>query len=109
GHEVPDPTQGVLQDVHWSVGLFGYFPTYSIGNIYAACLDRAMRRSLPDCDEMIRSAQVGPILEWMRVNVHSHGRTLTADDLIARATGEAVSTGPLLTYLENKYQALYQL
>ncbi|MEM7505404.1 MAG: carboxypeptidase M32 [Pseudomonadota bacterium] len=109
GRDVPDPSLGVLQDVHWSVGLFGYFPTYSLGNIYAACLDKAMRRALPDCDEMVRTAQVAPILGWMRANIHAHGRTLPAEELIRHATGEASSTGPLLDYLETKFSALYQL
>lgn len=109
GREVPDPSQGVLQDVHWSVGLFGYFPTYSLGNIYAACLDQAMRQALPDRDEMVRRAETAPILDWMRENIHVHGRMLSATDLIAQATGAAPSTEPLLSYLEAKYGELYRL
>jgi carboxypeptidase Taq len=107
GLEVPDPSLGVLQDVHWSVGLFGYFPTYSLGNIYAACLDKAMRRALPDCDAMVRAAETGPILEWMRAHIHASGRLLPAAELIEQATGEAPSTAPLLEYLEAKFGALY--
>lgn len=109
GAEVPDVSLGVLQDVHWSVGLFGYFPTYSLGNIYSACLDKAMRKALPDREAMIRSAETAPILDWLRKNIHQEGRLYSAPDLIQRATGEAPSGTPLLDYLEAKFSDLYAL
>jgi carboxypeptidase Taq len=109
GLKVPDPSLGVLQDVHWSAGLFGYFPTYSLGNVYGACLDRAMRRDLPERDAMVRAAETGPILDWMRSRVHAQGRLLAAPALIEQATGEAPSAEPLLDYLEAKFGALYDL
>ncbi|WP_136658155.1 carboxypeptidase M32 [Nitratireductor sp. XY-223] len=109
GETVPDPSLGVLQDVHWSIGLFGYFPTYSLGNIYAACLDKAMRRDLPGRDAMVQAAETGPILDWMREKIHKRGRLLPAPQLIAEATGEAPSAQPLLDYLEAKFGALYGL
>lgn len=109
GREIPDPSLGVLQDVHWSVGLFGYFPTYSLGNIYAACLNKALREAVPGIDDMVRAAETRPILDWMRETVHSRGRLLPAEALIAEATGAAPSTAPLLDYLTAKYGALYQL
>ncbi|MEM6464468.1 MAG: carboxypeptidase M32 [Pseudomonadota bacterium] len=109
GETVPDPSLGVLQDVHWSVGLFGYFPTYSLGNIYSACLDSAMRADLPDWDAMVRAAETQPILDWLRERIHAKGRLLPAPELIAQATGEAPSAKPLIAYLEDKFSALYDL
>lgn len=109
GQSVPDPGMGVLQDVHWSAGLFGYFPTYSIGNIYAACLDQAMRRDLPDRDSLVRSGTNAPILEWLRERIHGKGRLLDAPKLIEEATGQAPSTRPLLDYLDTKFGELYDL
>ena len=109
GRNVPDPSLGVMQDVHWAVGLFGYFPTYSLGNIFAACLDKAMRVDLPDRDEMVQAAETRPILEWMREKIHVKGRLLPAPALIEQATGEKPSAAPLLDYLETKFGALYGL
>ncbi len=109
GLKVPDPSLGVLQDVHWSLGLFGYFPTYSLGNIYSACLDKAMRKALPDRDAMVREAQTQPILDWLRSNIHVKGRVLSAPALIEQATGEAPSAEPLMEYLNAKFGALYDL
>jgi carboxypeptidase Taq len=105
GLAVPHAALGVLQDVHWAAGLFGYFPTYSLGNIYAACLDRAMRRDLPERDRMVREGAFGEILGWLRMRIHEKGRLLPAPELIAEAAGEPPSPGPLLDYLEAKFAA----
>lgn len=109
GVDVTDPSLGVLQDVHWSAGLFGYFPTYSLGNLYAACLDRAMVSEMSDRDERVEAARTGPILDWMRDKVHARGRMLRAPALIEEATGAPPSAAPLLDYLEAKFGALYGL
>ncbi|MBY8977506.1 carboxypeptidase M32 [Rhodobacteraceae bacterium NNCM2] len=109
GLKVTDPSLGVLQDVHWSVGLFGYFPTYSLGNIYAACLDAAMRSDIPDRDDLVRAGGTEPILEWLRQRIHKRGRVLPAQDLIEEATGTVPSVAPLMSYLNEKYTALYGL
>ncbi|MEO4040201.1 carboxypeptidase M32 [Hoeflea sp. CAU 1731] len=109
GKAPPDARLGVLQDVHWSAGLIGYFPTYSLGNIYSACLDEAMRADLTDRDAMVRAGETAPILDWLRERVHSRGRLLAPQDLIAEATGKAPSTRPLIDYLETKFGALYDL
>lgn len=109
GLDVPDASLGVLQDVHWSLGLFGYFPTYSLGNIYSACLDRAMLADMPDREAMIRSAETQPILDWLRDRIHAKGRVLPAPDLIEQATGEVPTAQPLIDYLEAKFSALYDL
>lgn len=109
GDTVPDASLGVLQDVHWSLGLFGYFPTYSLGNIYSACLDRAMRADLPDRDAMVSTGEMQPILDWLRARIHVKGRLLPVTDLVTQATGARPSVEPLITYLEEKFGALYEL
>ncbi len=109
GREVPHAGLGVLQDVHWSAGLFGYFPTYALGNIYAACLDAAMARDLPGQETMIAQAETGPILAWLRDRIHAKGALLPAPALIEEATGAPPSAAPLLDHLEAKFGALYGL
>ena len=109
GLEVQDVKLGVLQDVHWSVGLFGYFPTYSLGNIYSACLDEAMRKDMPDRDVDIAKGETGQTLHWLREKIHHKGKLLSAEALIQSATGAAPSAKPLVAYLENKFGELYEL
>ncbi len=107
GLEVHSDAQGVLQDVHWSLGLFGYFPTYTLGNVYAGCLHAAMRRDLPDLDEALAAGSAAPATEWLAEKVRRHGGLYAPRDLIERATGALVSEEPLLAYLEEKFGALY--
>ncbi len=109
GTPVDRPSNGVLQDVHWSAGLIGYFPTYALGNVYAGCLWAAIRRTLGDLDVMIRSGEVAPIINWLRQNIHQRGSILMPRDLIAEATGAAPTEEPLLAYLESKFSGLYAL
>ncbi|MEN0041566.1 MAG: carboxypeptidase M32, partial [Pseudomonadota bacterium] len=109
GLAVPDAAHGVLQDVHWSVGLFGYFPTYSLGNIYAAQLNLALRETVPDLDEQIAAGDTSAILAFLRERVHSKGSLLEPADLMEQASGQRVSSEPLLDYLEAKYSTLYGL
>lgn len=109
GVAVDRPANGVLQDVHWSVGLFGYFPTYALGNVYAGCLDRALRAAVPDLDTALSRGDASPAVEWLRENVQRHGGLLPPAELIATATGAPVSEAPLLDYLEAKFSAIYAL
>ncbi len=109
GVGVDRPANGVLQDVHWAVGLFGYFPTYALGNVYAGCLDRAMRAAVPDLDEALARGDAAPGVEWLRENVQRHGGLLPPRRLIEQATGAAPTPGPLLDYLETKFSAIYGL
>ncbi len=109
GVTVIRPSQGMLQDVHWSVGLFGYFPTYSLGNVYAGCLDQAMRAAVPDLDAHLARGDARPGTEWLRANVQSHGGLFTPVEVITRACGFAPHEGPLLDYLEAKFRAIYRL
>ncbi|KFI33092.1 peptidase M32 [Haematobacter missouriensis] len=109
GQQITRPSQGVLQDVHWPVGLFGYFPTYALGNVYAGCLHSAMRRDLPQLDGDLERGDLAAALHWLKEAVQRHGGLYEPRDLIARATGEPPSEGPLLDYLEAKFGRLYDL
>jgi carboxypeptidase Taq len=109
GLEVDHAANGVLQDVHWSVGLFGYFPTYTLGNVYAGCLFDALRDAVPDWEQALAEGDVSRLTRWLRESVQRHGGLRTARDTILHATGTPPSEAPLLDYLETKYAALYGL
>ncbi|WP_371060115.1 carboxypeptidase M32 [Rhodosalinus sp. 5P4] len=109
GQQVTRPSEGFLQDVHWSVGLFGYFPTYTLGNVYAGCLHAAIRRDLPALDEDLARGDPSAATAWLAERVQRHGGVLEPRDLIMRATGEPPSEAPLMDYLETKFGALYGL
>lgn len=109
GLTVDKPSNGCLQDVHWSVGLFGYFPTYTLGNVYAGCLNEAMRQAVPDLDGQLSKGDTAAATTWLRENVQCHGGLYEPKELIERATGAAPSVEPLLRYVETKFRALYQL
>jgi len=109
GLAVPEPRLGVLQDVHWSAGLFGYFPTYSLGNIYSAELHAALRRAVPDLDGLLAIGELRPVIDWLRDNIHLRGRLLSPRALIAATCGHEPTEAALLDYLERKYRALYRL
>jgi len=100
---------GVLQDVHWSVGYFGYFPTYMLGNLYCAQLFATLRKALPNLDEQITSGQFAPLLEWLRSNVHQQGAAVEPVELIQQVTGEAPNSQYFVDYVRTKYADIYQL
>lgn len=106
GIKPPRPSLGFLQDVHWSCGLFGYFPTYSLGNLIAAQMLEALHRDFGGrdaFDSQIERGEFAPIREWLRQKVHAHGRALTPEQLVQQATGESLSSGPFLRYVRAKY------
>ncbi len=109
GFAVDKASNGVLQDVHWSVGLFGYFPTYSLGNVYAGCLNEAMRAHLPDLDTQLSRGETGEATNWLRQNLQRHGGLYAPRDVIEMASGQAPTETPLLTYLEDKFKGIYGL
>ena len=109
GYAVDKPSNGCLQDVHWSVGLFGYFPTYSLGNVYAGCLHRALRAAVPDLDDQLACGETGAATAWLRENVQRHGGLYRPAEVIERASGMAPAAEPLLDYLEAKFAGLYGL
>jgi len=104
GLDVPSDAEGVLQDTHWGGGLIGYFPTYSIGNLMASQLWERIEADVPDVGERIEAGDFGPLREWLRVNIHRHGRKLYPRELLARVTGEPLRAEPFLTYLRAKLE-----
>ncbi len=98
---------GVLQDVHWSLGLFGYFPTYALGNLYAAQFLETMRGDLPGLDDRLREGNLTVILDWLRSRVHRHGSVFPASELCRRVTGSELDPDAFIGYLERKYAAVY--
>ena len=105
----PDDRRGVLQDVHWSFGGFGVFPTYTIGNIMAVQVLAAAHAQLPDLAESLAQSDYPTLLTWLSENIYRHGRAYSADELLRRVAGEGLNTAPLLDYLEGKYSDLYGL
>lgn len=109
GFAVDKPSNGCLQDVHWSVGLFGYFPTYSLGNVYAGCLYQAMRAAVPELDGALAQGDTSAATGWLRDKVQRHGGLYTPREVIARAAGMEPTEAPLLAYLHDKFGAIYTL
>ena len=109
GLEVKNPMDGVLQDIHWAWAEFGYFPTYSLGNLYSASLLAAARKALPELDASIAKGSTAPLLEWLRVNVHRKGSRLDAEDLVRQVTGEGLTEVDFMAFLNSKYGELYGL
>ncbi len=105
----PDDAHGVLQDVHWSLGLIGYFPSYALGYLYAAQFRNAMINDLPDFDAFVESGNVAPIRAWLTDNIHLHGRRKTPNELLRDVTGEGLNPDYLLRYFEQKYAEIYRL
>ena len=100
---------GCLQDIHWSHGSFGYFPTYSLGSVLAAQLYDAAADEVKDLDGKVRAGEFGPLHEWLTDDVHAHGRRYTTDELVEEATGEPFTADYFLDYAESKFGALYGL
>ncbi len=109
GIEVPDDGVGVLQDVHWSAGLVGYFPTYTLGTLYSAQFLAAIERELGPVDAIIRAGEYDRLLAWMREHVHSRGALVAPEQIARDATGEAPGHAALMRYLRAKYGELYDL
>lgn len=109
GIDVPSDSLGCLQDIHWSMGAFGYFPTYTLGNLYAAQLLESMADELGDIDEIISSGDWSSMLSWLRSQIHDNGSVMTPSELIESATGKAPSPDAFLNYVESKYSKLYNL
>ena len=109
GFAVDRASNGVLQDVHWSVGLIGYFPTYSLGNVYAGCLYEGLRSAVPALDGDLAVGNTDVATKWLRDNVQTHGGLFEPRDVITRATGSEPSEAPLLAYLNAKFSDIYAL
>ncbi|CUH82268.1 Thermostable carboxypeptidase 1 [Tritonibacter multivorans] len=109
GYAVDKPSNGVLQDVHWSVGLFGYFPTYSLGNIYAGCLYEALTQAVPNLEADLAEGNTRRATEWLRENLQQHGGLRSPKDTIVHAIGGEPTHEPLKGYLEKKFSEIYDL
>jgi carboxypeptidase Taq len=102
GLEVPDHARGVLQDVHWAEGLFGYFPTYALGTIVSGQLWARLNQDVSDLDERFAAGEFGPLADWLAEHVHRYGRRLTPTEVVERATGGPLDPGPYLDYVRAK-------
>ncbi len=107
GLDVPDDSKGVLQDIHWSFGAMGYFPTYALGNLYAAQFFAQARNDIPDMDVLFAAGNFEPLLNWLRQRVYQHGQRYRAHELVQVVTGKPLSYKPLMSYLRDKYSQLY--
>jgi carboxypeptidase Taq len=105
----PDDAQGVLQDVHWAEGYFGYFPTYALGNLLSVQFYSQALEDIPDLTERIAQGQLRPLREWLRTNIHSHGKKFTPAELVRRVASTEMSAIPFLNYLREKYTDIYGL
>jgi len=107
GIDVPDDARGVLQDVHWSAGLIGYFPTYAIGNLIAGQLWERVHLDVPGLDDSIRAGELGPLREWLGEHVHRHGAKFRAAELVQYAVGGPIRVAPFVSYLKRKLGDVY--
>ncbi|MEZ4701969.1 MAG: carboxypeptidase M32 [Rhodothermales bacterium] len=107
GIRPPNDADGVLQDIHWSLGAFGYFPTYALGNLMSAQLFDAVSAAIPDLEDQIRAGAFAPLLGWLRTHVHRHGKAVDANELLERVTGRRLTSDNWIAYIERKYGALY--
>ena len=109
GRRPPSDAEGVLQDIHWSAGLIGYFPTYTLGYIFAAQLMAAATRALPGLGRQMAAGQFGDLLGWLRNTVHAAGRMQESEPLVEQVTGAPVSERWLVESLTQRYGAAYGL
>jgi carboxypeptidase Taq len=106
----PNDALGVLQDIHWSGGSIGYFPTYTLGNVLSMQFYRQTLRDIPDLPEQFARGEFGALLAWFRDKIHRHGRKFTANELVERVTGaKSIEAGPYLTYIRQKFSDIYGL
>jgi carboxypeptidase Taq len=105
----PNDREGCLQDIHWSAGLFGYFPTYTLGNLFAAQFFEQAKCDMPDLFERIAAGEYTPLLDWLRTHIHCHGQRYRAGELVEVATGKALSIEPFMNYVTAKFSAVYDL
>ena len=105
----PDVSQGCLQDIHWSAGLIGYFPTYALGNMYAAHFFNAATRELGDLHAMFAKGEFQPLKEWLNTNIHERGQQYPATELVQKVAGETLSHEPLMKHLRDRFEPLFGL
>jgi carboxypeptidase Taq len=109
GLDVPNDSEGVLQDVHWSGGLIGYFPTYALGNLIAGHLWERVHEDIPNLDDQLGRAELMELREWLREHIHRHGAKFPTNELLERVVGEPMSVPPFIRYLKRKLGDVYGL
>jgi carboxypeptidase Taq len=109
GVKPPNDAQGVLQDIHWSYGSIGYFSTYALGNLISAQLWEKINKDIGDLESQLRAGKFESLLDWLRKNIHRHGRKYDSQDLIQRLTGSKITPEPYIRYLSQKYSEIYGL
>ncbi len=109
GLEIRDDNHGILQDIHWSHGSLGYFPTYSLGSFYAAQFFHIIKKDTPNIIDQIESGDTSAVLSWLRTNIHAYGQTYNVDDLCKKTTGETLDFTFFMNYIEDKYSKIYDL
>jgi carboxypeptidase Taq len=109
GIDVPSDQKGVLQDIHWSHGSFGYFPTYSLGSFYAAQFFAKACKDIPDLEKEIEKGNLASLLEWLRQHVHQYGKFYSAEELCIKLTGEKLNFKFFMEYAQKKYALLYAI
>ena len=107
--DVEKSSDGILQDVHWSIGAFGYFPTYTLGNLNAGCLFEKMRKDIPTLADRFEKGDVSLATTWLTENIHQHGSLYEPADLIKKATGKDFTPEPFLNYLDEKFSDIYEI
>jgi carboxypeptidase Taq len=105
----PDDAQGVLQDVHWSAGLVGYFPTYALGNLVSVQLWEKINQDIPNLEALVEQGEFAELLNWLRVKIHNPGSKYEPQVLIQKVTGSKIDPKPYLRYLKAKYSQIYGL
>lgn len=108
GIEVPDAKNGILQDIHWSFGLIGYFPTYSLGSFYAAQFFNQAIKEIPELTKQISEGDSSALLHWLRENIHAHGKFYSANELCEKITGEPLNLKYFMEYVKDKYGQIYK-
>ena len=107
--DVPSDSLGVLQDIHWSHGSLGYFPTYTLGSFYAAQFYNKVSNEVSNINSKIENGDTKELLEWLRQNIHNHGERYDAKDLCKIITGEELNFKYFMNYAKNKYSKIYNL
>jgi carboxypeptidase Taq len=105
----PDDATGVLQDIHWSGGMIGYFSTYALGNLISAQLWEKINQDIPDLDEQFRIGEFETLLAWLRRNVHRHGAKFEPQELMQKITGSNIDPAAYIRYLRKKFSEIYDL
>ena len=109
GIDIQHDNEGILQDIHWSHGSIGYFPTYSLGSFYAAQFFAKAKQDIPTLEEEMAAGNNDNLLQWLRQNIHQHGRYYTPDELCEKITGEKLNFGYFMAYAKNKFGAIYDI